>query len=476
MPTTVKADDIKITPRLRAWLNENQKLAPDGEFAESVLKNYALRALESGELSEEQFATLQKEAAMPTTKDADKADKILGGGSRVDVKHPSERYSAKRFSASHAKLGEVFHPVTGRPAELPSQVDDAKAGVLLKHIAARSGLVSVNMPEHERELLSEMAECDAWVGKAGGVEHDRISGGSVKALLDDATSGGLEIAPISFDSNIITFPLLTGELFPRVQTQDVPRGRRIEGGSVGTPTVSWGQGDNVEAPLFDTSSLVDAIDTTIHGVAVAVEVGRDFLSDAAVDVGAILTRLIGERLAEELDDVIANGDGTSQPQGILTASGLSTVNTDNAASGPPSLSDYTSLMFAIGKQYRTPAMRCAFLSNDTTYQRSRSIRVDPQSSTTDQRPVLTGGDTTSFNNYMSLGWPHAVQNDIGNRTCVFGAMAKYRLYRRAGLEIQFVQGGKELARKNLVLMIARARFGGKIMDANAFAKWTDGQS
>ena len=72
-------------------------------------------------------------------------------------------------------------------------------------------------------------------------------------------------------------------------------------------------------------------------------------------------------------------------------------------------------MFAIGKQYRNASMGCAFLSNDTSFQRSRSIRVDPQAATVDQRPVLTGGDTTSFNTYSSLGWPHAIQNDIGNR-------------------------------------------------------------
>lgn len=471
-------DDITLTPRLRRWLASKYNLAFDGDadhFDDIVLRYRIRHALESRDLTEETLGNLQKTTegtVMSATKTAN-PDKVFSGGSRIEVKDESSRYSTKRFEARHPKLGDVFSHTTRQQATLPSELDDAKAGALIKHIASRSGLMNVDMPDHEKALLDEMAECDDWVGKVGGVEYDKITGGSgVKALLDDTTSGGLEIAPIAFDSNIITFPLLTGEVFPRVQTQDVPRGRRIEGGSISAPTVTWGQGDNVEVGLFDTTSLVAEINTTIHGVAVAVEIGRDFLSDAAVAVGSILTRLIGERLSEELDDVIANGNGTNRPQGIGNASGLATVNADNGAGGPWTLNDYTSLMFASGKQYRR--LPCAFLSNDTVYQRSRSIRIDPQVATVDQRPVLS--DVNSFNNYMSLGWAHAIQNDIGDRTCIFGAMSKYRLYRRAGLDIRFEQGGKELARKNLVLLIARARFGGRVMDANAFATITDGQT
>jgi len=110
-------------------------------------------------------------------------------------------------------------------------------------------------------------------------------------------------------------------------------------------------------------------------------------------------------------------------------------------------------MFTLGKQYRRDAFRVAFISNDTTYQRSRSIRVDPQAATTDQRPVLTSGDTTSFNRYETLGFPHKVENNLGNAVAGIAAMSKYRLYRRLGMEIRFVDGGTTLARRNMILMI-----------------------
>jgi HK97 family phage major capsid protein len=206
---------------------------------------------------------------------------------------------------------------------------------------------------------------------------------------------------------------------------------------------------------------------------VAIEVGRDFLSDAGVNVGQVLTRLIGERLAAELDRVSAGGNGTTQPEGLVNASGIGSVTTENGAGGPPTLADYLTLMFSIGKQYRSPSNRCAFISNDVSYQRSRSIKIDVNSPSTDQRPVL---GLEAVNSYVTLDWPHRIQNDLLNTRCAFGALNRYRMYRRTGLELCFERGGKELARKNLTLLVACARFGGPVTDGDAFAIWTSGQS
>jgi HK97 family phage major capsid protein len=185
--------------------------------------------------------------------------------------------------------------------------------------------------------------------------------------------------------------------------------------------------------------------------------------------------LLGEAWAKKLDYNIALGDGTTQPEGLFTAAGITTITCDNTTVGPPTLNDYTSLMFSIGKQYRQPGS-CRFVSNDTTYARSRGIRVDPHAigTTVNQTPVLS--DVNSFMNYQTLGWGHSVQNDIANGRCIFGALKKYRMYRRTGLEIEVQTAGKTLALANKALITARARFAGRIVDASAFAKWTAGQS
>jgi HK97 family phage major capsid protein len=469
---------IVVTPKHIDWLIEHghAESGKHTDIADPYWQEKVAEVLASGALSPDEYVCLVAAQELVGGKKAmatatqERADKVLGGGG-VRVKAASEHYSEKRFTGRHAKTGgEIINPFTGAATETPSQRDYAKAGVLFKHLANRAGL-GVSLQRQERDLLEEMATADDWAGSIGGEYQPSFT--NVKALLDDATSGGIEITPTWFDDSVVTFPLLTGELLPFVDLRPVPRGRRVEGGSIGNPTISWGQGDNTEVSLFDTASLVAEINTSIFGAAVAIEIGRDFLSDAAVDVGAQLTALVGQALAAELDKLIANGNGTNQPQGIFQASGLTTVTPDTPG-GAATLNDYITLMFSIGKQYRNPANRCAFLSNDTTYQRSRSIKIDTATPSTDQRPALA--PLTEISSYSTLGWRHAVQNDLTNPVCAFGALSKYRLYRRQGMEIRFEQGGATLARKNLVLLVARARFGGRVVDANAFAKWTTGQA
>lgn len=467
-----------ITPRLKQWLIDGGHIVP--QAGEQTYKMTAARLLTAGTLTAETYRELS-EPMSTTSPDPTKVFNRNPGETRsIRVKAPGEAYDEMRYIVKHAKTGMPAHdPVYGRECRSMSEGSKARAGVLLKHLARRGGVLGEPASEHEAAMLAEMVEKQAWAGRIGIEDYDFIGGGArqVKALIDDNTSGGLEIVPIEFDSDIITFPLLTGELFPMVDLRPVPRGRRIEGASIGTPTVTWsGSGDNTEVTLFNTNAMVAAIDTTIFDVGGAVEVGRDFMSDSPVTVGEVLTQLVGERLSQTLDAVVAYGNGTTQPEGLFNASGVGTVTTDNGGSGPPTLADYIDLLFALPKQYRTPQNRVCFISNDTTYARSRAIRVDDGGST-DQRPVLTSGDTTSFNTYSTLGFPQKIENNnIPNTRCGIAAMARYRMYRRLGLEIRFETGGSYLARRNLALLVYRARFGGRLMDGSAFAKWTNGQS
>jgi HK97 family phage prohead protease len=117
---------------------------------------------------------------------------------------------------------------------------------------------------------------------------------------------------------------------------------------------------------------------------------------------------------------------------ILNASGVAAPNSENNTTGPPTLADYETLLFAIGKQYRSAAQRCCFISNDTSYRRRTSIRIDSNADPVDQRPVFG----MSHNDYMTLGWPHKIQNDIVISQVAFGALAKYRMFRRMGMSLE----------------------------------------
>src|SRR4029450_4918744 len=131
------------------------------------------------------------------------------------------------------------------------------------------------------------------------------------------------------------------------------------------------------------------------------------------------------------------------------------------------------VMFGVSKVYRNAAQNPCFFSNDTTYARGRQIRIDPQTSTTDQRPVF---GIEAANAYMTLDWSHKIQNTLSNRRLGFGALKGYRMYRRIGFSFEVHTQGATLARANQALIVARARFGGQVANPDAFALIADGQT
>jgi HK97 family phage major capsid protein len=312
--------------------------------------------------------------------------------------------------------------------------------------------------------MEEMFENERWCGIYDGKECKDLSGLDCKALLSDSTSGGVSVNPNFFDANLVTFPLLSGELFPMVTLSDVPRGSTVSTASVATPTMAWGTGEGTSMPLFDTASLISAITSSIYPVMASIEVGRDFLSDAAANVGQILQEVLGERFAAELDKVIAGGNGTNRPEGITVASGLGSATFGGTT---VTVDDYESLLFGVAKQYRT-SNRCAFLSNDVSYRRARAI---PVAATWASRVFGMNEE-----DYQLLGRPYKIQQDLANTVAVFGDMSRYRLYRRQGFTIEWHTQGQYLARKNIALLVCRGRFGGKVMDGSAFCKATDAQA
>jgi HK97 family phage major capsid protein len=240
--------------------------------------------------------------------------------------------------------------------------------------------------------------------------------------------------------------------------------------------------EGTEVALFDTSSFVAAINTTIYPVMAAIEIGRDELADTPAELGRMVTENVGMRLASELDKVCAVGNGTTQPQGIFNASGTASFNADNTTAGPPTINDYMSMMFSVAKQYRVAAYRPAFISNDVSYQRSRAVQVAQKTAfwngatatSVNQLPVFS--PLNDVQNYVTMGTPHRINQSIGNSDIAYGALAKYRMYRRQGFEVRWVTEGVELARRNTVMLVVRGRFGAQVVDPSAFCLCTDAQS
>lgn len=458
---------------------------------------------------------LTKAVAQPASKEVESApapgaigQKILAGASaagasggdsdRIRVKSVAERYNDTRTALTwqESKVEHIKSAFGHRQVELfsgtpeairfdkPTDLQKAIAGAWFKK-KANAAYMAAHLPiphgfkmtEEDRQLCEyAVHECkftgpinyeggdraEAWYSNKGLNEVHR------KALLDDATSGGLEAVPIEFDSMLILTPLLEGELFPLVDVIPVGR-RRIEAAAMANPTVSWGVAEGTAITPFTTTSMVTAFDNTIWPMTGAIEVGNDFLADSPLNIGGQIVGAYGRAFRKELDDVIAYGNGTSQPTGVFTTSGLTTVSSAGGAGTDPQVGDYESLMKSVPKEFRQEAgPRAVYLANDTSYFRARGIAVGAS----DQRRVF-GMD---HKNYTIFDTPYKVNGDIVNARIAFVCLNRYRLYRRSGLEVVIDSTGKTNRLANQTLIVIRARFGGNLDHASAAAKITDAKA
>jgi len=335
----------------------------------------------------------------------------------------------------------------------------------------------MKMTDHDRQLVEYAVHELPWTGilksrgeysgiDNGGIEVDgrKLADFEKKVLLDDSTSGGVEAVPLVFDAAIITTPVLFGELFPLINVVPIARGRRIQGSSISNLTWTSSPAEGTAITPFSTASMISAFSNTIYPATAAVEIGNDFQEDSPINIASIIVEKAGQKAMEWLDNQIANGDGTTEPQGIFNASG--TVDIGNPAGGSGAtaqITDYENLYFGVTKAYRPPSDRdrTVFIANDTSYKRARQIYVGAA----DARRVF-GMD---HQGYKLLDTPFKVQNDIGNDYCACANLRYYRMYRRLGMNVRTETGGSTLALANKTLIVLRMRWAGKIELGGAVA-------
>lgn len=420
---------------------------------------------------------------MPTLADLSKeqGSESGGAGTVIRPKKPSERYSKSANPVVNKQTGKAL-TVLGNAVSEPSACDYAKIGAWAKHYF-NSGKASEMlhawgarppaMNEHEKALVAEMLEDDYFCGdtKNGWVDRATIkeAGLDVKTLLNDSTSGGNSLVPYAYDSALISYPYLHSQLLPYVDLRTT-NSSEVKTSTLGQVSVMWGIDEGTAISIFNTDSLIGEKSFTVHPVTAAIEWGKDLELDTPVaELGQKLVEQFGQAMMKELDYVVCLGNGTNQPEGFLNAAGTVTVNSAGGTGATNTFADWVNLNFGIAKEYRDQgsALNPVFVSNDTTYLRKCLIRIDPQTSTTDQRPVL--GDIGSFQNYETLKYPHKINAAIGNSVAAFVCLKKYRLYRRAGFDFFITDQGAQLARANKRLMVVRGRYAGALADPNAAA-------
>lgn len=178
----------------------------------------------------------------------------------------------------------------------------------------------------------------------------------------------------------------------------------------------------------------------------------ELLQDSAFNIDSELAMLLAERLGRSMNTYMTTGTGTSQPQGIVTASSLGKTA---AAAGAITYDELVDLQHSVDPAYRR--LSPGWMFNDTTLGALRKLKDS------DGRPIWQPAADASMANGapgLLLNAPYYINQDManiatGNKSVLFGSLQKFVV--RTAREITMVRLVERYAEKGQVGFFAFMR-------------------
>ncbi len=193
-------------------------------------------------------------------------------------------------------------------------------------------------------------------------------------------------------------------------------------------------------------------------------VSNDIVEDSASDIVGWCTRKFSETADLLFDNMVINGSGATQPDGILINAQFVANDVHTGAAAALTWDGIEDLIYALNEQYDRNAL---VVMNKTNCARNLAKLQDGNG-----RPYWTQGAgdyglAGQAINRPLLGYPvmfNAFMPNVGAGAypIVFGDLTGYYLVRRIGFSIQVL---RELyAETNQILLLGRVRFGGQLVE------------
>jgi HK97 family phage major capsid protein len=214
----------------------------------------------------------------------------------------------------------------------------------------------------------------------------------------------------------------------------------------------------VTEPVFGQTAI------PIYTAMMSMPLTNDMVEDANYPLVNWCTSKFGETIDLLKENMILNGTGVAQPEGILTNANFITNHVHSGAAAALTWDGILALGYALPEQYDGNSV---FVMSKTNCALALSRLVDG-----DGRPYWANGTTDSglANTQIQkplLGYPvifNAFSDTVaaGHYPIVFGDLRGYWLVNRIGFSIQVL---RELyAETNQILLLGRVRFGGKLVE------------
>lgn len=191
-----------------------------------------------------------------------------------------------------------------------------------------------------------------------------------------------------------------------------------------------------------------------------VKVSLELLNDSFFQVEGLMGDLFGERLARGANLALTTGSGSSQPNGIVTASAAGKTAAAVAAITSDELIDF---QHSVDPAYRQ-SPGCAWMFNDTTFSAIRKLKDG------DGNYLWNMGDVKSGAPSTLLGKPFYINQAMASpaanaKSVLFGDFRKY-VVRRVG-DSQVITLRERYAEKMQVGFVGVIRIDGELMNTAA---------
>lgn len=293
------------------------------------------------------------------------------------------------------------------------------------------------------------------------IGSDRMDDMERKSLnvANDAQGGFL--APDQFGSELIKLLVEFSPVrrYARVMTVTAPEiimPRRVNG----TAAVWTGEG----ADMTESEPTFEQVKIANHELSTFVVASNKLIEDNAYNLEGELLMDFAESFGKAEGLAFVKGTGSGQPRGLMTATGIQSINTGAAANFPAA----NPADVLIGMYHRIPtahAQNAVWLMNRNTLAvirqfkdaQGRYLVIDPQDGAPSQllgRPVVEMPD---MDNIAANAFP-----------IMFGDLSGYRIVDRVGLSV--LRDPYTLGSKSQVRFIARKRVGADLTHPDRFVK------
>lgn len=318
----------------------------------------------------------------------------------------------------------------------------ARVGV---NLAAKS--IKLRLPQHALRSLMPGDIADWEKRAAVGVASGSVGGYTVA----DSPMGALERALLEFGGMRQVATVIRTD-----SGSDMPIPTNDDTSNKGAILAENTQVSEVD-PTFG-QLVLQAYKYSSKSVLVSVE----FLQDSSIDFNGFIGKALGERIGRIQNDHFTTGDGSSKPNGIVTAATSSSVTF--AGTATVIYDDLVNLIHSVDPAYR---MNARFMFHDGALKMLRKTKVLQYSGDTVGVPLWQPSMVAGTPDLL-MGYPYVINQSMttpatGVKSILFGDLSKYII--RDCREVTLLRLDERYADYHQVGFLAFARSDGDLLDA-----------